>query len=126
MLTCKLRMLSPHTLAILGAIDFPEYVAKMVLTLARSPTPDERHCETKEAFRAADVNGDGVVDRAEFDSVMQRMAAPAVLREEEVDVMFRGADVNNNGVIDYNEFLRVCLLWDAADAAEQTEHRLPS
>ena len=61
-----------------------------------------------------DLNGDGAVDKAEFCTVMRRLAAPATLLEEEVEVMFRGADANNDGVIDYDEFVRICLLWDVA------------
>lgn len=68
---------------------------------------DQQHLmKLREVFRELDVDGDGMINRAEM-----RKGLARVLPAEEVDSecarIFKAADFNDNGELDYSEFLLV-------------------
>ena len=64
------------------------------------------HLITGQAFKLFDLDGDGVVSRAELRKVLTRAGAHR-LTDTEVSQMVEMADSDGNEVLDYSEFERL-------------------
>lgn len=57
--------------------------------------------EIRDAFKAFDKDGDGVISAAELKQVMAGLGEK--LSEKEIEDMIKAADTDKNGVVDYEE-----------------------
>lgn len=70
---------------------------------ARDQLTDAEIEEIKEIFSFYDQNGNGVIEREEFGSLLR--ALDDMISDSEVAAGLRALDDNKNGVIDFEEFI---------------------
>ena len=63
--------------------------------------------EVTETFKSYDKNGDGVIQKNEFISLLKKLNL--VFEPENVDILFKDLDSNNDSVISFIEFLELLL-----------------
>ena len=69
-------------------------------------------------FQEADSDGNGVVDRREFQAMLAHLDVPLSAGDEQV--LMGALDKNGDGVIDYREFVDFLMLQDGTNnSAEQ-------
>jgi len=64
---------------------------------------EERLAELREAFEAADGNGDGHIDKHEFIAFVRDFSPD--IRTEVLEIGFDETDTNHDGVISFEEFV---------------------
>ncbi len=66
-------------------------------------TNDIMEAELKELFRRYDADGNGVIDRGEFEALLKALGVFAA--PDRVAAQFASIDRDGNGDIDYDEFV---------------------
>lgn len=70
----------------------------------RDVLPEE---DIRDAFRAFDVNGTGILSAHELRHVATHLGE--ILTEEEANELIRVADMDGDGLINYNDFLSLMI-----------------
>jgi len=66
--------------------------------------------KVKDAFKAWDVNDDGIISKNEMKTVLLKLLnKQSSVSEEDIEAFMKEADQNDNGVIEYDEFLEWVL-----------------
>ncbi|QRW07043.1 calmodulin [Ceratobasidium sp. AG-Ba] len=86
-----------------GVLDFPEFAALMGarLTIAQA---DE---ELRRVFREFDLDGSGMIEKAEMKAVLEKLGDK--LSDEEIRLIIREVDMDGDGKVNFAEFSKVRL-----------------
>ena len=65
--------------------------------------PDDVLEEYQEVFDSYDVDGNGVIEKKEMETILQRLGQPA--RSEQIELLFKKLNTNNDSVLSFDEFI---------------------
>ena len=75
--------------------------------MANKMKDDDNEDELREAFRAFDRDGQGLISAVELKHVMTSLGEK--LKDEEVDELFSEAGIESDGEINYEEFITMMM-----------------
>ncbi|CAG9311350.1 unnamed protein product [Blepharisma stoltei] len=106
---------------LIEAIDIPSILSKLQFYEASSKLREalisfilnqvmlqSNFSELELAFRAMDLNGDGVISQAELDYYLRKTMGEEEAKAQ-AEIIMNKVDRDSNGVIDYSEFIRATL-----------------
>lgn len=85
-----------------GKMSFSDFLDVMYYQKLAEKIP----AEIIEAFRAADLDGKGMVQAKVLKNMLTNWGEK--LSSREVDNIFREANVSNNGYVNYADFVKIC------------------
>jgi calmodulin len=86
-----------------GTLSFEEFITFMQTQTVEEKVDILEEDEVIAAFKSFDVDHDGVMNMAEFKTILTKLGDR--FTDEECVAVFREADLDHNGTLDYHEFV---------------------
>ena len=88
-------------------VEREEVAAEMQNYLLHGMRREELEALMRSVFQAADVDGNGTLDRAEFQQCL--ISAELGLTRREINALMAEADLNDDGKVNFDEFMPLCF-----------------